>query len=63
MKPALVPVRSEDQQIPRRYRGLRERLQRSAWTRAELCWGLRTPPHVPPLVTAVVWQKAPINAL
>jgi hypothetical protein len=57
MKRVRGPVLIAYQKILRRYRGLLERLQRSAWTRAELCRVLHAHPHLPPLIEAVVWQK------
>ncbi len=47
----------DDVNVPARYRPLLRRLQRGAWSAAELTWLLRTHRDLPPIVAAVVRQK------
>jgi hypothetical protein len=47
----------EDVKVPARYRALLRRLQRGAYTRAELEWLQRHHPDLPPIVAAVVRAK------
>jgi hypothetical protein len=57
MKRVRVPVLIEYQKVPRRYRGLLQRLQRGIWTRQELRWVLAHHRDLTPIVAAVVRER------
>jgi hypothetical protein len=47
----------DDVKVPTAYRPLLRRLQRGAWTQAELEWLLAHDPHLPLIVSSVVREK------
>jgi hypothetical protein len=56
-KAVKVPALIDYKEVPRWYRALLYKLQRSRGTRAELRWVLRQHPKLPAIVVAVVRQK------
>ena len=57
MKSVKVPALIDYQTVPRRYRSLLRKLQRSRWTRPELRWVQRHHADLPPIVRAMIRQK------